>query len=52
MTRLEIQLLGFPSLRLDGRGVDLALRKGLDLIAYLADARAPVVLSRCTGAKW
>src|SRR5262245_63073040 len=34
MARLEVQLLGFPSLRLDGRGVDLALRKGLGLISY------------------
>src|SRR5262245_18764200 len=42
MARLEIQLLGCPCLHLDGRGVDLPLRKGLGLIAYLADARVPV----------
>jgi hypothetical protein len=33
MARLEVRLLGFPSLRLDGRGVNLTLRKGLGLIA-------------------
>ena len=42
MARLEIRLLGFPSVRLDGRPVDLALRKGLALVAYLADTRGPV----------
>ena len=52
MARLEIQLLGFPSLRLDGSGVDLALRKGLGLIAYLADARAPVGRDHIAGLLW
>ncbi|MDH3233538.1 MAG: alpha/beta fold hydrolase [Alphaproteobacteria bacterium] len=42
MARLDLQLLGYPSLSLDGRGVELSLRKGAALIAYLADARAPV----------
>src|SRR5262245_2433895 len=52
MARLEIQLLGFPSLRLDGRGVDLPLRKGLGLIAYLADARAPVARDHMASLLW
>ena len=52
MTRLEVQLLGFPSLRLDGRGVDLALRKGLGLISYLADARAPVGRDHMASLLW
>jgi DNA-binding SARP family transcriptional activator/pimeloyl-ACP methyl ester carboxylesterase len=52
MARLELQLLGFPSLRLDGRGVDLALRKGLGLVAYLADARAPVGRDHMAGLLW
>jgi DNA-binding SARP family transcriptional activator len=52
MTRLEVQLLGFPSLRLDGRGVDLALRKGLGLISYLADARAPVGRDHMASVLW
>jgi DNA-binding SARP family transcriptional activator len=52
MARLEVQLLGFPSLRLDGRGVDPALRKGLGLIAYLADARTPVGRDHVSGLLW
>ena len=52
MARLEVQLLGFPSLRLDGRGIDLALRKGLGLVAYLADARAPVGRDHMAGLLW
>lgn len=40
--RLEVQVLGFPEVRLDGRPVDLALRKGIVLLVYLAEARAPV----------
>jgi DNA-binding SARP family transcriptional activator len=52
MAYLEVQLLGFPSLRLDGRGIDVALRKGLGLIAYLADARAPVGRDHMAGLLW
>src|SRR5262249_42558079 len=52
MISLEVQLLGFPSVRLDGRGVDLALRKGLALIAYLAEARAPVGRDHMAGLLW
>src|SRR5262245_5528560 len=52
MARLEVQLLGFPALRLDGRAVDLALRKGLGLLAYLADARAPVGRDHLAGLLW
>jgi DNA-binding SARP family transcriptional activator/pimeloyl-ACP methyl ester carboxylesterase len=52
MTRLEVRLLGFPSLRLDGRSVDLALRKGLGLIAYLADARALVARDQMASLLW
>jgi DNA-binding SARP family transcriptional activator len=49
---LEVQLLGFPSVRLDGHGVDLALRKGLAIIAYLADARAPVGRDHMASLLW
>jgi DNA-binding SARP family transcriptional activator/pimeloyl-ACP methyl ester carboxylesterase len=52
MARLEVQLLGFPSLRLDGRVVDLRLRKGLGLVAYLADARAPVARDYMASLLW
>jgi DNA-binding SARP family transcriptional activator/pimeloyl-ACP methyl ester carboxylesterase len=52
MARLEVQLLGFPSLRLNGRGIDLALRKGLALIAYLAEARASVGRDHMASLLW
>ena len=52
MARLEVKLLGFPSLRLGGRGVDLPLRKGLGLLAYLADARTPVGRDHMAGLLW
>jgi DNA-binding SARP family transcriptional activator/pimeloyl-ACP methyl ester carboxylesterase len=42
MARLELQLFGYPSARLDARGVDLTLRRGLGLLAYVADARRAV----------
>lgn len=42
MSHLEIHLFGFPSASFDGRAVDLSLRKGLALLAYLADTRGPV----------
>jgi DNA-binding SARP family transcriptional activator/pimeloyl-ACP methyl ester carboxylesterase len=52
MARLEVQLLGFPSLRLDGRGADFTLRKGLGLLAYLADARTPTGRDDMAGLLW
>ncbi len=52
MARLEVQLLGFLSMRIDGRGVDRALRKGLALISYLADARAPVGREHMASLLW
>src|SRR5262245_27277419 len=52
MARLEVQLFGFPCLRLDGCTVDLALRKGLGLMAYLAEARAPVSREHLAGLFW
>ena len=52
MNRLEVQLFGFPSLRLDGCSVDLALRKGLGLVAHLADARVQVGRDHMAGLLW
>lgn len=52
MTRLEIQLFGFPSARLDGRAVDLNLRKGLALLAYVADAHGPVGRDHVAALLW
>jgi len=42
MPRLDLQVLGYPRAALDGRAVDLALKRGAALIAYLAEARGPV----------
>ncbi len=39
-------------MRLDGRGVGLTLRKGLGLLAYLADARTPVGRDHMAGLLW
>ncbi|TQV82246.1 alpha/beta fold hydrolase [Denitrobaculum tricleocarpae] len=39
---LEIKALGFPQFFLDGQKTDLALRKGVALLVYMAEARAPV----------
>lgn len=42
MERLQFQLLGFPEFRLNGRRVELALRKAAALLIYLAEAGGPV----------
>lgn len=42
MERLELRLLGFPEFRLNGRRVELALRKAAALLIYLAEAGRPV----------
>lgn len=42
MDRLELRLLGFPEFRLDGRRVELALRKAAALLIHLAEAGGPV----------
>jgi DNA-binding SARP family transcriptional activator/pimeloyl-ACP methyl ester carboxylesterase len=52
MPRLEVQLFGFPSLRLDERRIGLALRKGLALLAYVADARAPISRDQVASLLW
>ena len=52
MACLDVQLFGFPSLRLDGREVELALRKGLSLLAYLADGRSPAGRDQMAGLLW
>lgn len=52
MTRLKIQLFGYPSADLDGRAVELPLRKGLALLAYVADARGAVGRDHMAGLLW
>lgn len=52
MARLELQLLGYPSARIDARSVDLTLRKGLALLVYLADAQGPVGRDHIASLLW
>ncbi|TGQ64174.1 alpha/beta fold hydrolase [Mesorhizobium sp. M00.F.Ca.ET.186.01.1.1] len=42
MERLQLRLLGFPEFRVDGRRIELALRKAAALVIYLAEAGGPV----------
>lgn len=42
MAQFSVQTLGFPQIRRDGRPCPLALRKGLALLVYLAEAKGPV----------
>ncbi|WP_348648970.1 alpha/beta fold hydrolase [Mesorhizobium sp. NZP2077] len=39
---IQLRLLGFPEFRLNGRSVELALRKAAALVIYLAEAGGPV----------
>ena len=39
VARLELQLLGFPRIRLGTRDISLSLRKALAILAYLGDSR-------------
>lgn len=42
MATFSIRTLGFPEVRRDGRPTAFALRKGLALLVYLAEAKGPV----------
>lgn len=42
MASFSVRTLGFPEIRYDDRLCPLALRKGLALLVYLAEARGPV----------
>lgn len=52
MPRIELQLFGYPSVRLDGHGLDLTLRKGLALLAYLAETVGPAGRDHMAGLLW
>ncbi len=52
MTRLDLLILGPPRLRLDGRDVDLRLKKGVALLVYLAEAAAPVSRDTLAALLW
>jgi DNA-binding SARP family transcriptional activator/pimeloyl-ACP methyl ester carboxylesterase len=42
MASFSVRTLGFPEVRRDGRPIAFALRKGLALLVYLAEAKGPV----------
>ena len=42
MASFSVRTLGFPEVRRDGRTSPFALRKGLALLVYLAEAKGPV----------
>src|SRR4051812_28693899 len=52
MERLTFRLLGFPEFRLNGRRVELALRKAAALLIYLAEAGGPVAREVAAALLW
>ena len=42
MSQIDLQLFGYPEIRVDGRPVSLPLRKAVAALTYLVEARAPV----------
>jgi len=52
MVLLSVQTLGFPQIRRDGRPCPLALRKGLALLVYLAEAKGSVGRDVCATMLW
>lgn len=42
MIQIDLQLFGYPEIRVDGRPVSLPLRKALAALTYVVEARAPV----------
>jgi DNA-binding SARP family transcriptional activator/pimeloyl-ACP methyl ester carboxylesterase len=42
MSQIDLQLFGYPEIRVDGRPVPLPLRKALAALTYVVEARAPV----------
>lgn len=50
--RIELHLFGYPRLDIDGRTVVLGLQKGLALVVYAAEARAPVARETLSGLLW
>ena len=52
MERLEFRFLGFPEFRLNGRRVELALRKAAALLIYLAETGGPVAREVAAALLW
>jgi DNA-binding SARP family transcriptional activator/pimeloyl-ACP methyl ester carboxylesterase len=50
--QLNVQLFGFPRIHLGGQPIDVPLRKALALIAFLAEARAPVARDAIAAMFW
>jgi DNA-binding SARP family transcriptional activator/pimeloyl-ACP methyl ester carboxylesterase len=52
MERLEFRLLGFPQFRLNGRQVEIALRKAAALLIFLCEAGGPVARETAAALLW
>jgi DNA-binding SARP family transcriptional activator/pimeloyl-ACP methyl ester carboxylesterase len=52
LARVELHLFGYPRLDIDGRPLALGLKKGLALVAYSAEARAPIARETLSGLLW
>ena len=52
MERLEFRLLGFPEFRINGRRVDLGLRKAVALLILLAESSRPVARESVAALLW
>jgi DNA-binding SARP family transcriptional activator len=52
MERLTFRLLGFPEFRMNGRRVELALRKAAALLIFLAEAGRPVARETAATLLW
>ena len=52
MMQIDIRLFGYPEIHLDGRMVELPLRKATALLAYLAETRAPVARDVLAALLW
>lgn len=50
--RINLLLFGYPRIEIDGRAVTIGLQKALALLAYIAEARAPVARETLTGLLW
>ncbi|MBY3088875.1 alpha/beta fold hydrolase [Rhizobium laguerreae] len=52
MERLTFRLLGFPEFRMNGRRIELALRKAAALLIFLAEADGPVARETVATLLW
>lgn len=52
MQRLDLRCLGLPEFRLNGRPVELALRKAVGLVVFLAEAGGPVARETAATLLW